>query len=341
MPQAAAAEQALTIRPLTADDLTAVVAIDAAIEGHWRRNYVERRLATALREPALHAQFAACDAKGVAGYILGRVLEGEFGRTEPALRLEMIGMRADARGQHGGRRMFQALADWARRHGIRDIRTSALWRDVQMLHWLDTMGFRLAARFFLDAAIDEVARPEGDEAALTVPAGHGPGNEVNFGEGTANDNERLALDQPEVRPMVPADLREIVRIDRAIIGTDRSGYITARLAEAMGDSPIRVSLAARLDGAIVGFVMARADLGDFGRAEPVAVIDTLGIDPEYQRRHVGRALLRQLFTNLEALQVERVETLVGANDVALLGFFQHAGLMPSQRLAFVRRLDTP
>ena len=85
MPQTAAAEKALTIRPLTRDDLTAVVAIDAAIEGHWRRNYVERRLATALREPALHAQFAACDSKGLAGYILARVLEGEFGRTDLVL----------------------------------------------------------------------------------------------------------------------------------------------------------------------------------------------------------------------------------------------------------------
>lgn len=340
MAETPAAEQALTIRPLTREDLAAVVAIDAAIEGHWRRNYVERRLATALREPALHAQFAACDRKGLAGYILARVLEGEFGRTEPALRLEMIGMRADARGRHGGARLFQALAEWARRHGIRDVRTSAGWRDVQMLHWLDSMGFRLAPRFILDAPLDAVAHPAGDEAVLTLPAGHGPGNEVNFGAGAANDNERLALDQAEVRPMRPEDLHEIVRIDRAITGSDRSGYITARLAEAMGDSPIRVSLAARLDGAIVGFVMARADLGDFGRAEPVAVIDTIGIDPEYQHRHVGRALLTQLFANLEALQVERVETVVSASDPSLLGFFLRTGLAPSQRLAFTRRLDS-
>ncbi|MEO8656346.1 MAG: GNAT family N-acetyltransferase, partial [Ramlibacter sp.] len=200
MPQAAAAEQALTIRPLTRDDLTAVVAIDAAIEGRWRRNYVERRLATALREPALHAQFAACDGKGLAGFILARVLEGEFGRTEPALRLEMIGMRADARGHRGGARLFQALSEWARRHDIRDIRTSAGWRDVQMLHWLDSMGFLLAPKFILDASLDDIAHPAGDEAALTVPAGHGPGNEVNFGSGDANDNERLAREQPEIRP---------------------------------------------------------------------------------------------------------------------------------------------
>jgi ribosomal protein S18 acetylase RimI-like enzyme len=334
-----AAQQALSIRPLAREDLAAVVAIDASIEGRWRRNYVERRLAAALSEPALHAQFAACDSRGLAGYILARVLQGEFGRTEPALRLEMIGMRADARGRRGGARLFQALSDWARRHDIRDVRTLVDWRNLHMLHWLDSVGFQLAPKFVLDAAMGNMAHPEQDDPAVTLPAGHGPGGEVNFGTGAGNDNERQAAERPEVRAMRPEDLREIVRIDHAIIGIDRSAYIGSRLAEAMGDSPIRVSLTARLDGAIVGYVMARADLGDFGRTEPVAVIDTIGVDPEYGRRGVGHALLLQLFANLGALQVERVETLLASDDTALLGFFHHAGFAPSQRLAFTRRLD--
>jgi GNAT superfamily N-acetyltransferase len=333
------AKQTFTIRALTRDDLPAVVAIDAAIEGRWRRNYVERRLAAALREPALHAQFAACDRNGLAGYILARVLEGEFGRGETGLRLEMIGMRPDARGHGGGARLFQVLTDWARRHGVRNVHTSASWRDSEMLRWLDAMGFQLAPSFIVDAGLDEAARPLQADAAVVLATGHGPGGEIDFGAVEANDNERLAREQPEVRPMRPEDVREIVRIDHGITGRDRGSFITARLAEAMDDSPIRVSLAARLDGAIVGFVMARADLGDFGRTEPVAVVDTIGIDPEYTHRGVGKALLAQLFANLSALQVERVETVVKAADLALLGFFQSAGLRPSQRLPFACRLD--
>jgi predicted N-acetyltransferase YhbS len=332
------ADPKLTIRALTPDDLTAVVAIDAAIEGRWRRNYVERRLAAALREPELHAQFAACDDKGVAGYILARVLEGEFGRSERGLRLEMVGMRADARGHGGGARLFRVLADWARRHDIRDIRTSAGWRDEQMLGWLHAMGFELAPTVILGATVEEAARPPLADSALTLPPGHGPGGEIDFGAPQSNDHERLALEQPEVRPMQPEDVREIARIDHAITGSDRSGYIAARLSEAMDDSALRVSLAARLDGAIVGFVMARADVGDFGRTEPVAVLDTLGIDPEYAHRGFGRALLAQLFANLSALQVERVETVVKTTDLALLGFFQNAGFTPSQRLSVVHHL---
>jgi ribosomal protein S18 acetylase RimI-like enzyme len=330
------AEEALTIRPLTRDDLLAVVAIDAAIEGRWRRNYVERRLAAALRDPDLHAQFAVCDQKGLAGYILARVLEGEFGRSEPSLRLEMIGMRPDARGHGGGTRLFKALTDWGARHNIRDVRTAADWRQSEMLGWLAAVGFRRAATLFLDAGLE--GRPQAD-AAVTVATGHGPGGEIDFGTPQANDNERLALEQPEVRPMKPEDLREIVRIDHGITGRDRSKYITALLGEAMDHSAIRVSLAARLDGAIIGFVMARADLGDFGRTEPVAVVDTIGIDPAYARRGFGHALLAQLLSNLSALQVERVETLVNYSDLPLLGFFQSAGFSPAQRLGFVYRIE--
>ncbi|MHB1122139.1 MAG: GNAT family N-acetyltransferase [Ramlibacter sp.] len=329
---------AFTIRALTRDDLPAVVAIDGALEGRSRRDYVERRLAAAVREPKLHAQFAACDDRGLAGYILARVLEGEFGRSEPGLRLEMVGLREGARGQGGGARLFQVLADWGRRHGIRDVHTTATWRDATMLGWLDAMGFRLAPSYVLDAGLRQAASREADEP-VTLPRGHGPGGEVDFGAPQANDDERMALDRPDVRPMASDDLREIVRIDRGITGRDRGSYIAARVAEAMDDSAIRVSLTARRDGAIVGFVMARADLGDYGRAEPVAVVDTLGVDVGHSRRQVGRALLEQLFTNLAALQIERVETQVASMQLPLLGFFQHNGFQPSQRLAFTRRLD--
>jgi len=335
-----APEQALTIRALTRDDLASVVAIDAAVEGRWRRNYVERRLAAALRQPDLHAQFAACDSKGLVGYILARVLEGEFGRSEPGLRLEMIGVRPDARGRGAGSRLFQVLADWGRRHGIRDVRTSAGWRDAEMLGWLDSMGFRLAPSLILDAELDQIAPAPLAERAITLALGHGPGGEIDFGAAEANDNERLAREQPEVRAIRPDDLREIVRIDHAITGRDRGSYIAAQLGEAMGDSALRVSLAARIDGAIVGFVMARADLGDFGRTEPVAVLDTIGVDPEYAHRGIGHVLLNQLFANLTALQVERVETVLKSADLPLLRFFQSVGFTPSQRLAFVRGLDS-
>jgi len=42
--------------------------------------------------------------------------------------------------------------------------------------------------------------------------------------------------------------------------------------------------------------------------------------------------------NLEALHVERVETVVSRENFELLGFFYRAGFGPSRRLAFVKRI---
>ncbi|TXH56442.1 MAG: GNAT family N-acetyltransferase, partial [Burkholderiaceae bacterium] len=102
------------------------------------------------------------------------------------------------------------------------------------------------------------------------------------------------------------------------------------------DRSIRVSLAAHCDGTVVGYLMARADLGDIGRTAPVAVIDTLGVDPSYAHRGVGHTLMAQLFDNLGALRVETVETAVPLANTTLLGFLLACGLRNSPRLAFRR-----
>ena len=335
----AVALQHVVIRPLLREDLAAVVAIDAGVQGSTRHAYFERRLDAALREPKLHAQFAATDEKGLAGYILARVLEGEFGRLAPGLRLEVIGVRADAKGHRVGACLFDALSDYGRRHGITDVRATAAWNDHRMVRWMDSMGFTLAPNHVVDCAVSGGEyTPRRDDLAATLD-GADPAPEINYGGRPGNDFERLARDNADVGAMELGDLAEIVRIDRSITGRDRLAYMKHKLVEAMHDSAIRVSLTARLDGTVAGFLMARVDLGDFGRTEPVAVIDTIGVDSGYAHRGVGHALLSQLFVNLGGLRIERVETVVAPRDLALLGFLYDVGFTPSQRLPFVRWLD--
>lgn len=334
----AIAHRKIVIRALAKEDLDAVVAIDAEIEAHSRRDYIERRLAAALREPALHAQFAAVEGDQLVGYLLARVLVGEFGRPHPGLRLEIVGVHNQARGIGVGAQLLQALLTHARKHGLSELHTSAAWNDHAMLRWFDAMGFTLAPERWLDCQVDGGAYHAGRDGAVQAPDGFGPGHEIDYGATGDNDFEKLARDSADVRSMKPQDLQEIARIDRSLTGRDRTDYMQAKLAEAMIESAIRVSMTARLDGTIVGYLMARADLGDFGRTEPAAVIDTIGVDPEYEHRGVGRALLSQLFANLGALRVERVETLTAPRDQDLLGFLFDAGFQPSQRLAFSRAI---
>ena len=321
------------LRRLAREDLDAVVAIDALAEGRSRRPYFERRLAAALREPAWHVQFACTGDDGLAGYVLARVLEGEFGSAERALLVEAIGARHDVKGAGVGRRLLEALASDARRLGATELRTQAAWNDHPMLRWLDENGFSLAAGHIVDRAV-----PGFDDNAVADTDGSDEHREIDYGAPSTDEFARLARDVADIRAMQATELADVVRIDRAITGSERDDYMRRKLAEAMLDSAVRVSLTARVDGTIVGFVMARVDLGDFGRTEPGAVLDTIGVHPEFAHRRIGHALLSQLFLNLGALCVERVETMVAPRDLALLGFLYDAGFAPSQRIAFIRPL---
>jgi predicted N-acetyltransferase YhbS len=295
------------MRALAAGDLEPVAAIDATLCGRSRREYFERRLAAAQRDPGRHLQLAVEENGRLAGFMLGRALEGEFGRSEPALRLEAFGVSPSAQGHGLGAALAAAFEAQAARRGLAELRTIALWRAHPLLQFLDRAGYALARSHVLD-------RP------------------------AAADFDPEARDAYEVAILEERDIEGVARIDRRHTGRDRRGYLCRTIREALADSAVRVSLAARADGAIAGFIMARVDYGDFGRSEPVAVIDTVGVDPLRLHQGIGRALLSQLFMNLAALGVERVETVVASGNVELMAFFYAAGFTPSERLAFEKRL---
>jgi predicted N-acetyltransferase YhbS len=322
------------VRPLARDDFEDAVQIDAGIVGRTRNAYFERRLQAALKAPHEHVQFAAVQEGRVAGYVLARRMLGEFGRSEPGLRLETIGVRREWQGHGTGTRLFGALERWAAEHGIRQIRTSASWRDHALLGFLDHAGFELGERVLdCDVHPDRLA---GLEEPRLEPAEET--REIDYGAPARSDFTTLARDRVELCALAPEDLAGIRSIDRGITGRDREEYLSRLTEEAISHSGVRVSLVAKRNDMIVGFVMARTDFGDFGRAEPIAVLDTIGVHRWYAASGIGTALLSQLFLNLHALGVQRVETVVAPESPDLLAFFYKAGFEPSGRLSFVKQL---
>lgn len=162
--------------------------------------------------------------------------------------------------------------------------------------------------------------------------------EIDYSSPAGDDYEALSRDKVPVRSMTADDLDALIRIDRRITGRDRRAYYEAKLAETLEESGIRVSLVAEFEGRPIGFVMARVDFGEFGRTEPEAVIDTIGVDPLYTHLDIGHALLSQLLVNLAALQVERVRTIVAWNQFGLLSFLERCGFAPAPRLALRRAI---
>lgn len=164
--------------------------------------------------------------------------------------------------------------------------------------------------------------------------------ELDFSSPSEDAADALSRDQIMIRSMRADDLPALLAIDRAITHDEaRAEYLTHQFNEAMDHAGVRVSLVAEGEaGQPVGFMMARVDFGEFGRTEPEAVMDTLGVDPLYGHAGVGSALMSQLLVNLRTLRVDTVRTGVRWNDYSLLHFLETCGFRPSQHLALRKRL---
>jgi len=162
---------------------------------------------------------------------------------------------------------------------------------------------------------------------------------------TSEEPGRLDTDDVLVRTLEEKDLEAIVRIDAAAVGRRRQEYYQDRMKAALTDSRIHTSLVAEVappgqeTNAVVGFLMSTNYYGEFGRAEPTAVIEALGVLPELRGQHVGEALMRQFVMNARALRVDRIRTEVAWNDHGLLRFFDKSGFAPSSRLVLERTLE--
>jgi len=103
-------------------------------------------------------------------------------------------------------------------------------------------------------------------------------------------------------------------MDERITGRNRGMWYERKLERAVRDSDVNVSLGAEHEGVLVGAVLGAVHYGEFGIPEPVAVLDTILVDPLHARRGIASAMLKALASNLTRLGVDRIRTEVPWND---------------------------
>ena len=314
---AAAQADPARIRPLERADLDAVVAVDQDLSGRSRRGFFTRRLDHATRDPNALVGLAAERAGRFAGFVFARIEEGEFGAVTREASLDAIGVDLGVSGRHGvGRALLDRLAADLRARGIDELATQVDWTDHRLIGFFSRTGFVLAPRIVLErGASDPVPGGEAEEAPAQDEAAQSPPRDLR------------------VRSMTRDDLAALVAIDRRATGQERPAYYARKLDEVFDESGVRMSLVAEIDRHPAGFVMARADLGEFGATEPEAVMDAIGVDPRHEREGVATALLAQLTANLGALRAETLRTEVSWNRFGLLSFLDRMGFRPHRRLA--------
>jgi len=134
----------------------------------------------------------------------------------------------------------------------------------------------------------------------------------------------LSSKLPVIRAMAIRDLDRIVEIDTKVLGQSRAEYWEMKLELLEKQSPM-APLVAELDGKVIAFVIGYAGGWEYGVPQSIGWIDTIGVDPDYQRKGIAKLLLTEMVTNLKKVGVEKVYTLVNWRDWSLLRFFDALG----------------
>ncbi len=143
----------------------------------------------------------------------------------------------------------------------------------------------------------------------------------------------------KIRLMKHDDFDAVVRIDERISRVSRSEYYEQkfeRLFESGEYLPTSL-VALNTDGTVVGFIMGELYIGEFGISREGASVDTVGVDPDFQRLGIGELLMNEFVDHLGQLGVRKINTLVDKNDTQMMRYFDANQFRPSKTVINLER----
>jgi ribosomal protein S18 acetylase RimI-like enzyme len=149
----------------------------------------------------------------------------------------------------------------------------------------------------------------------------------------------MTEDTISTRLMTENDLEAILKIDEKIVKTSRLEYYQLKFERLFSSKDyLPTSFVAEDNGVVVGFLMGELYMGQFGILQEVASMDTIGIDPAYQHRGIGKKLMDEFIDHLRQIGVNKINTLVDWNDAGLIHFFSANQFSPSRTINLERSI---
>ena len=131
------------------------------------------------------------------------------------------------------------------------------------------------------------------------------------------------MEPVKLRVLTMKDLDTVADIDESLLGTRRVGYWETKLEKA--ETSGVPSLAAEVNGKMVGFILGSTSGWEYGIPENVAWIDTLGVRNEYKKKGIARLLFEEMFSMFKKVGVDTIYVFVNWKDWNLLQFFDKMG----------------
>lgn len=132
------------------------------------------------------------------------------------------------------------------------------------------------------------------------------------------------LKRISLRPLSSSHVDGIVEIDHRILGKKRQSFWKKKVRAVESKSP-PTGVVAELENEVIGFIFGEVSGWEFGVPASVGWIETLGVDPKYQKRGVAKAMMKELIKNFREAGVKNIYTLVNWSDWDLLQFFRRMG----------------
>ena len=150
--------------------------------------------------------------------------------------------------------------------------------------------------------------------------------------------KNMSTQEATIRIIKEEDLDGIIEIDNKVLGERRPEYWEKKVEMAGKKSPLP-SLVAELEGNIVGFIFGEASGWEYGVPENIGWIDTIGVDPAYQKKGIGGLLMKELLNYMKKVGVDTVYTLVNWRDWELLRFFNAIGFTRGDMINLEFKID--
>ena len=144
----------------------------------------------------------------------------------------------------------------------------------------------------------------------------------------------------KIRLMKNDDFDAVVGIDEKVLKTARPEYYEKKFDKLFNSKDfLPTSLVAEEEnGKVVGFVMGELYMGEYGIFRESATLDTIGVDPDYRNRGIGKQLIDEFLDHLKRLGVQKINTLVDWNDSKLIHFFSSNEFSPSKSINLERNI---
>ncbi|MFX1506441.1 MAG: GNAT family N-acetyltransferase [Promethearchaeota archaeon] len=142
------------------------------------------------------------------------------------------------------------------------------------------------------------------------------------------------------RPLKVDDIDTIIEIDEKILRRKRSELFGIQLKEQIekhGDESIG---AVTSDGLLIGYLIAETVVYIYGTDDLSAWIILLGVDPKYQDKGIGTALVKQALSYFNQKGIKTIRTVCAWNWGDLVEFFSSVGFNLSTYLTLELKIGS-